>query len=102
LNLYGSEIINSDDYTFAADNLTFHCYFLLKMYSKQRKLRFFPITWREEDQRSNARLVGQAWEIFKILLSYGFQRKKFLNGSFGNFRNLNDYKYSIVYQELGD
>jgi hypothetical protein len=102
LNLYGPEIINSEDYMFAADNLTFHCYFLLKMYSNQRNLRFFPITWREEDQKSNARLISQAWEIFTILLSYMFQRRRFLSRYFGTFRNLKDYKCIIVHQKLRD
>jgi hypothetical protein len=99
LNFYGPAVINSNDHTFAADNLAFNCYFLLKMYAKRRRLHFFPITWREEDQSSNARLFRQAWEIFKILNLYKWQKNKFLHSFFGTHRNLDDYKYNVINQE---
>lgn len=29
---------------------------------------YFPITWREEDQVSNARMLSQAWKVFRVVL----------------------------------
>jgi len=42
-----------------ADDLTFNYHLSLWLAHERRPLRFFPITWREEDQRSNVKLVQQ-------------------------------------------
>lgn len=97
LNLYSRKVIEAGDYIFAADNLTFHCYFLLKMFARGRNIVFFPITWREEDQVSNAKLFRQSWEIFRILLSYYFSKQKFLSSEYGTHATC-DYKTEITVQ----
>ena len=83
LNVYSRRLIDAGDHLFSADNLTFHCYFLLKMYALQRAITFVPITWREEDQVSNAKLFAQSWEILKILLFFRFRKNTFLSSNFG-------------------
>ena len=70
LNLYGRKVLEAGDYRMAADDLTFHCYFLLNMISRHRNLQYFPIHWSESDQVSNAKLFRQAWKILKLLLAY--------------------------------
>ncbi len=83
LNLYGPTVLKEGDYAKAADDLTFHCYFLLTMCAKGRKLKYVPVNWHEEDQVSNARLFRQAAKILGVLVSYSFARKKFLEENHG-------------------
>ena len=45
------------------------------VYSKS-SFKFFPLTWREEDQVSNAKFMKQSMEIFKIVFRYKFNKKK--------------------------
>lgn len=97
LNLYRADLLAAGDHLFAADNLTFHCYYLLRMFDNQRHLHYFPITWREEDQVSNAKLFKQSWEIFKILLHFRFSRAKFLSGWYGAHKP-SHYSAGIVFQ----
>lgn len=97
LNLYGRKVIEAGDHIYAADNLTFHCYFLLNMFARARDIVYVPITWREDDQVSNAKLFRQSWEIFKILLLFRFRRRKFLSGEYGTHA-ICDYKAEITLQ----
>lgn len=78
LNLYGPRVLAPGDHRFAADDLTFHCYFLLQMISRDRKLEFFPMRWDESDQVSNAKLFRQAWKILKLLVDYRVARARVL------------------------
>jgi hypothetical protein len=97
LNLYNRKVIETGDHIFAADNLTFHCYFLLNMFARGRDIIYVPITWREDDQVSNAKLFRQSWEIFRILLSYRFRKRKFLSCKYGNHA-IDEYKTEISVQ----
>lgn len=61
------------------DDLTFNYVFLLGLIEADRSIDFFPISWREEDQRSNVKLVRQAIRVLWILLSYAVGRRRFLD-----------------------
>jgi hypothetical protein len=41
---------------------------------------FFPISWREEDQESNAKLLSQSLKTSQIIFEYVFRRQFFRNG----------------------
>jgi glycosyltransferase involved in cell wall biosynthesis len=79
LNLYGRRVIEAGDHRYAADDLTFHCFFLLTMISRERVLKFVPIQWYESDQISNAKLLRQSWKILKLLFSYKFAPRTILD-----------------------
>jgi hypothetical protein len=54
-------------------------------------MKFFPITWTEEDQVSNAKVIRQALTILGLFTKYLFQRGKALNfqatpDSYRNFK----------------
>ena len=70
LNLYGESVLKAGDYRKSADDLTFHCYFLLSMIKNKRKLCYVPIQWYESDQISNAKLFRQATKILLLLTKY--------------------------------
>jgi hypothetical protein len=42
-------------------------------------VRFFPITWREDDQVSNVKLFRQAFKVWSLLMGYVFCRGAFLS-----------------------
>lgn len=70
LNVFGPRILREADEREASDDLTFSCDFLITLVKRKRTIRFVPISWREEDQISNARLMSQSVRILKILVAY--------------------------------
>jgi len=78
LNLYKTSMLASKYYHKFPDNLTFNvCMVMAIGYYKQNAL-FFPISWREDDQVSNAKLFSQALKTISMLLDFFFNRKKFM------------------------
>ena len=57
------------------DNLTFDAHVLLYAFNKKASIAYLPITWREEDQISNAKVIKQALTILKLFSSYLLQRE---------------------------
>jgi hypothetical protein len=70
LNLYKAEFLASRFYMPFPDDLTFNVYMLYYTIRQKVPFRFFPITWREDDQISNARLFRQAAHILKLTWRY--------------------------------
>jgi glycosyltransferase involved in cell wall biosynthesis len=52
------------------DNLTFDAHLLLYAFSRNAKVAYLPISWREEDQVSNAKVFRQSIIILRLLLDY--------------------------------
>jgi glycosyltransferase involved in cell wall biosynthesis len=52
------------------NDLTFDAHVLLYAFNKNARVKYVPITWREEDQISNAKVVKQAVTILKLFGSY--------------------------------
>ncbi|MCR4618666.1 MAG: glycosyltransferase family 2 protein [Lachnospiraceae bacterium] len=76
LNMYSTEYLKSGFYKYFINSLTFNVYMLIYGVYSKSNFRFFPLTWREEDQISNAKFVKQAKEIFKITFKYRFAPQK--------------------------
>ncbi len=81
----GLNIINRATFTDPAilrysDDLRFNCYLLLGLVDAGRSFRFFPISWAEEDQISNVKIVSQSINTLKILVQYLFSRRTFRTG----------------------
>lgn len=95
LNLYRvSQLATAKCHGFA-NNLTFNYFMILASVHWGWKIRFFPITWREDDQISNVKLARQSIQVLGILLRYVFKRKGFFEGNFSG-RPLDDYGYIII------
>jgi len=58
------------------DNLTFNYYLTLYISKNNFNLKYFPISWREEDQVSNVKIIRQTLELLKILYLFIFNYKK--------------------------
>jgi dolichol-phosphate mannosyltransferase len=88
LNLFALSDLDKSTYLLFADKLTFNYELLLDLIKRKVNFAYVPITWREEDQVSNAR----NFNIFKTALVNLFQwrlNKKVDHGNAGT-------KYSCV------
>lgn len=78
LNMYKTEILKDRFYLGYKDNLVFNYCMVMGAAYYKHKVRFFPITWREEDQVSNVKMTSQAVTVLKLLASFVLDKKKFV------------------------
>lgn len=79
LNMYNVDIFKDKFYLKYKDNLIFnYCMVMGSSYYKH-EVKFFPITWREDDQISNVKMLNQAITVLKLLGSFMLDRKKFVS-----------------------
>lgn len=67
LNLYRVSALDMKTIERFPDDLTFNYVMLLWSVHQRQKVEFFPISWREEDQRSNVKLMQQAIRVLSLL-----------------------------------
>ena len=67
LNMFRRAMFDDGFHLKYADNLTFNYYLVLGLSDLGKSMLFFPITWREDDQVSNAKLFGQGMQMLKLL-----------------------------------
>jgi hypothetical protein len=80
------------------DNLTFDAHVLLYAFNKKAKVVYVPITWREEDQISNAKVVTQAIIILKLFFRYLMKGEKVFEENASGRPVGFEYSSEIVYQ----
>ena len=78
LNLLRLERFADGEHLRFADDLTFNYHLVLAMVHRRWRLRFFPITWREEDQRSNVKLVEQGLRTLCLVRDFVRDRERFV------------------------
>jgi dolichol-phosphate mannosyltransferase len=69
LNVFSVDYLRERFYLDFPDDLTFDFHCLLHACTNNRSISFVPITWREEDQVSNAKAVRQGLKILSLLAS---------------------------------
>ncbi|MEM9045662.1 MAG: glycosyltransferase family 2 protein [Pseudomonadota bacterium] len=77
LNLFRISAFDDGFHQRFADNLTFNYYLILAVASRGHSLRFFPLTWREEDQVSNAKLGKMGFQILGLLWQRTVNKQRF-------------------------
>jgi glycosyltransferase involved in cell wall biosynthesis len=82
LNYYDRALIEKGIHMTMPDDLTFNNCMLLATYAAGCKVVYKPISWREEDQVSNARLFTQARKLLRYLALYTFKRRALLERDF--------------------
>lgn len=98
LNMYSVDFLRSRFYMGFINSLTFYVYMLIYIVYSDARFRFFPLTWREDDQISNAKFFKQSMEIFRITVGYLLRKEKVFDGrSSGDMRV--DYKSEIIYEQ---
>jgi dolichol-phosphate mannosyltransferase len=78
LNIYRTEFLSSRFYLRFPNSLTFNYYMLLYSVANGARFVYFPHTWGEDDQVSNAKMWRQAWLLLRVLHQYRFHRQWFL------------------------
>lgn len=78
LNLYRLSAYRDFYYKTFPDDLTFNYVMLLASYYRKQTVRYFPISWREEDQVSNVRLFRQAVKVLRLLAGFCIGRGAFI------------------------
>jgi len=95
LNLVGRAIFTDPDVLRHADDLRFNVYLLLRMIDQGRRIMFFPISWREDDQVSNVRMVSQARRTLAIAAEYALKRRHFRLADHRDMKH-SDYAFDAV------
>lgn len=77
LNLFGRAVFTDPFVERASDDLRFNIYLLLRLIDGRSSMKFFPISWREEDQQSNVRLFSQALKTLAIAWQFCVRKGRF-------------------------
>lgn len=80
---------------FMPDDLTFNNCFLINLSVHSKKSYFFPISWIEDGQVSNAKLFSQSLKLLKYALFFIFFRDKFKTFDFRENKNFL-YKFKKI------
>lgn len=99
LNLYRVDYLRNEFYLPFINNLTFNVYMLIYGVYSKSDFCFFPLTWREDDQISNAKFFRQAREIFGITMSYVFRKGRAFGSADNSFAAMR-YSYQTIFQNF--
>ncbi|MDR3387947.1 MAG: glycosyltransferase family 2 protein [Rudaea sp.] len=97
LNLLRCSIFDDGFHERYADDLTFNYYLILGLVDRGCAIRFFPISWREDGQVSNARLFDQGLRMLRLLGGRIVNRRAFFAGEHRDTPR-HAYPATIVYQ----
>lgn len=78
LNMYRVAAFQDRKYLNFVNSLSFNQVLLLYSIAARHKMRFFPLTWREDDQISNVRMARMGVQLARNVLSFTFARRKLL------------------------
>ncbi|MDR0950807.1 MAG: glycosyltransferase family 2 protein [Candidatus Ancillula sp.] len=92
LNIFAIGDLKEERFLNFADKLTFNFEILLDLLDRKVNFTFCPITWREEDQVSNAKNFNIAWTGFSNLMKWRFTRSKFFTGN----KKASDYQTKLI------
>jgi dolichol-phosphate mannosyltransferase len=96
LNIFRVSKLNMDEILNYPNDLTFDVHILLRAIHQKQHILFFPMTWTEEDQVSNAKVVKQALTILALFTKYLFAKEKALKFSNSEFSYLN---YNTLFEK---
>ena len=97
LNIFNVSFLKENFYMGFPNNLTFDAHVLLYALSNKKSVEYIPITWREEDQVSNAKVFRQGLTLLKLFFKYLFQRKSMFRVADDNISQM-QYTSEIIYK----
>lgn len=95
LNMYKVKYLSSRFYNYFINSLTFNVYMLMYGVYSGSAFRFFPLSWREDDQVSNAKFIKQSKEILKLAIRYKLHPQKTFAAAENEYSAIH-YGYKIV------
>lgn len=101
LNIFARPIFTDPAVSRFSDDLRFNIYLLLNAIDHNRRLEFFPISWREDDQISNVKMTSQALETLGILSDYMFRRERFRSHDYRAIP-FSRYEFDVMAQVPGE
>ena len=75
LNMYKTSMLSNSFFEKFPDNLMFNYVMILASHYYQHKIRFYPVSWREDDQVSNVKMMNQAITVLKMAFTYFFSNE---------------------------
>ena len=81
LNMYRLAAFTERKYLNFINSLAFNQVLLLYSIDKRHRMRFFPLSWREEDQISNLRMSRMARQLARNVLLFMFARRSLFDRS---------------------
>jgi hypothetical protein len=79
------------------NSLNFNIFMVLYHIYKKQSVRFFTITWQEDDQVSNAKMWKQGTQILKLLGIYLINPEKIFNREYSS--PTLEYSFDVVNKE---
>lgn len=73
LNMYKTSMLKDGFFEKFPDNLMFNYMMILASRYYRHDIIFYPVSWREEDQVSNVKMVNQAFNVLKMAFTYLFR-----------------------------
>ena len=70
LNMYDVRMLKDRFYKKFPDNLMFNYCMILASDYYDHDIRFVPVSWREDDQVSNVKMMNQAVKVLRMLKDY--------------------------------
>ena len=95
LNMYSVKILKNEYYKKFPDTLYFNNCMLLASYYYKHNLLFYRISWKEEDQVSNNKLIKFSISLLKILKKYKKNSQKYITSEMRE-KIIDEYKTDIV------
>lgn len=75
LNLYSTKMLENEFFEKFPDNLMFNYVMILASHYYKHDIRFYPVSWREDDQVSNVKMMNQAITVLKMAFTYLFDHE---------------------------
>ena len=96
LNLYKVKTLKSKYYIQYPDTLYFNDLMILASCYYKQKMMFYPISWREEDQVSNNKLLNFSCSLLKLLWKYMKNKKNYI-GQDMRTKKIDEYLVEEIY-----
>lgn len=97
LNMYKVNMLNGKFYIKFPDDLTFNYCMILSAQYYNHNIKFFPISWREDDQVSNVKMFSQAIRVLNMLMTYFFKSANFIKSDL-RAENKENYTAKVIYE----
>jgi len=75
LNLYKTSMLKDAFFEKFPDNLMFNYVMILASHYYKHDICFYPVSWREDDQVSNVKMMNQAITVLKMAFTYFFNNE---------------------------
>lgn len=99
LNMYSVKMLESRFYLHFPDKLYFNDVMVLAASYYHHSVKFFPITWKEDDQQSNVKLFQFGMQLLKMTFSFALRKKKFMESEMRE-RPVESYEYDVICENV--